>query len=126
MPFPSITDVRQAPMSTDLISLRWAAKKHHKESWAVMHDIAINAADLALGNQGQAVAAMLNAWLAYADLHARRFESTIGDDGVLGEGWADIGRGLRCLLNGETGKLDAGTCASAITKALESNGFASC
>lgn len=38
-----------------------------------------------------------------------RFESHVEDDGVLGDGLAEIVKGIRTLLNGEIGRLDAGT-----------------
>lgn len=45
----------------------------------------------------------------YADEHAARYESVIGDDGVLGPHFKDILTGLRGLLNGQLGQLDGGT-----------------
>lgn len=45
----------------------------------------------------------------YADAHRARFDSPIGDDGVLGPCFRDWLTGLRGLLNGETGRLDCGT-----------------
>jgi len=45
----------------------------------------------------------------YADAHAERYESVIGDDGVLGPNFRDILIGIRGLLNGQLGRLDGGT-----------------
>ena len=70
-----------------------------------------------------AVAAMVKGWLEYADAHRERFESTIGEDGVLGPEWAAIGRGLLGLLNGETGRFDCGTLDAIIANALAGEGF---
>lgn len=52
---------------------------------------------------------LIRGWAEYADAHFHRFESTIGEDSVLGEEWAQIGSALRGLLNGELGRLDGGT-----------------
>ena len=35
--------------------------------------------------------------------------SPIGEDGVLGEYWAEWGKALRGLLNGDCGRLDCGS-----------------
>jgi hypothetical protein len=59
----------------------------------------------------------------YADAHAERFESSIGDDYVLGPIWERMGRTIGELLNGETGRLDCGTIDGMIRDVLERNGF---
>src|SRR5689334_11744723 len=56
-----------------------------------------------------AVVEMFKGWAKYAEDHKARYESPIGDDGVLGDYWESIGDALRGLLNGETGRLDCGT-----------------
>ncbi len=66
---------------------------------------------------------LLRGWLAYADCHLRRYESTIGEDGFLGPEWAKIGGAIRDLLNGELGRLDAGSLDTIICNRLEENGF---
>lgn len=45
----------------------------------------------------------------YADAYERHFDAKIGSDGVSGDAWLDILKGIRALLNGETGRLDCGT-----------------
>lgn len=55
------------------------------------------------------VAVMVKALAAYADSHRQRFGCEIGEDGVLGDGWLSMARGVIVLLNGETGGLDCGT-----------------
>jgi len=52
----------------------------------------------------------------YADAHRDRYESEVGEDGVLGDHFEEIARGLLGLLNGETGRLDCGTLDGAIRK----------
>lgn len=59
---------------------------------------------------------ILRALAEYADAHRNRYESEIGLDGVLGDGFEQIASGLLVLLNGETGRLDCGTLDGAIRK----------
>jgi hypothetical protein len=65
---------------------------------------------------------MLRAWEKYATAHKARFDSTIGEDYVLGPRWEEIGMGIRGLLNGETGRLDCGTLDAFILQTLTGNG----
>ena len=66
---------------------------------------------------------MLDGWLAYADHHHRQYESSIGEDYVLGPEWAAIGRALLGLLNGVIGRLDCGTLDGLIRGVLAAEGF---
>lgn len=66
---------------------------------------------------------MYRAWLAYADAHKSRYESDIGQDYVLGPHWEAVGKGLLGLLNGDIGRLDAGTCDRVIKDSLHRAGF---
>ena len=98
-----------------------------KTGWDVRHNNAIGAA-LGSGmavplSQESSIAQMLRAWENYAKAHAKRFESRIGEDYVLGPAWQDIGLGLRALLNGESGRLDCGTLDAFILDTLSDNGF---
>jgi hypothetical protein len=73
-----------------------------------------------------AIVAMYKAWLWYAIAHktASQGEYAIGDDGVLGEPWRDIGVALLALLNGETGPdMDCGTMDHDIREALAAHGI---
>lgn len=63
-----------------------------------------------------AVMELLRALAEYADAHRDRYESEVGEDGVLGDHFEEIARGLLGLLNGETGRLDCGTLDGAIRK----------
>lgn len=65
-----------------------------------------------------AIVGMLNGWHLYAGTHQFRFESPIGDDGVLGPEWQAIGQALLGLLNGNTGRLDCGTLDAFIRDTL--------
>lgn len=55
------------------------------------------------------VVGLVEAAATYADSHERRYGSKLGDDGVLGQHFADILKAVRGLLNGECGRLDCGT-----------------
>jgi len=66
---------------------------------------------------------LLRGWLSYADQHKASHESSIGEDGFLGDYWASIGASIRGLLNGEIGRLDGGALDSLICNILEAEGF---
>lgn len=59
----------------------------------------------------------------YATAHRDMYDSPIGDDGVLGPAWLDALKGLRTLLNGETGDLDCGDFDARIVALASENGF---
>jgi hypothetical protein len=61
-------------------------------------------------------AASVIAWCDYADAHQQRYDSLMGQDGVLGPAWIQWGKGLRALLDGELGQLDAGLCLDLLTE----------
>lgn len=70
----------------------------------------------------QSLVAMLTAWAEYADDHRTAYESPIGDDGVLGPHWQEIGLAIRGLLNGDCGpRLDCGTLDGFILDTLTAN-----
>jgi len=71
----------------------------------------------------QALVNMLRGWLEYAERHAAYYGTPVGDDGVLGPYWADIGQGIRRLLDGPVGRLDCGTIESIITGEMRAEGF---
>ena len=66
---------------------------------------------------------LLSGWLRYADAHRGAYESGIGADYVLGPAWAQIGAGLRALLNGELGRLDGGTLDGLLCSTLTAEEF---
>lgn len=69
------------------------------------------------------VARALASWISYADEHARRFGSQIGEDYVLGPAWARWGLALRELLNGDLGQMDGGTLDTIIHTNLTEQGY---
>ena len=69
------------------------------------------------------ISSMLRAIQDYAALYRERFESTIGNDGVLGEGLKDMIQGLRVLLNGDCGRIDCGTIDSKLCELAERHGI---
>lgn len=92
--------------------------------WQDRHNKAVSGYHV-LGPQTHegALVNMLKAWADYAEVHQSRFESNIGDDGVLGVYWQQIGEGIRGLLNGEAGRLDCGTLDGFILDTLTDNGI---
>lgn len=73
----------------------------------------------------RAIVDMIYALARYADDHHGRYESGIGQDGVLGADWAQAVNAVRGLLNGETGRLDCGTVDGLLCKMLELEGVES-
>ena len=92
----------------------------NSSGWQTRHLSAINAPK---SEFEKAFVELLSGWLRYADSHAQAYKSRIGDDGVLGAYWAQIGAGLRGLLNGELGRFDGGTLDSVLVSAMEAQDF---
>lgn len=88
--------------------------------WKERHMAAVNNPTRSLGG---GVVMGLKAWVLYAEQHAQRFESDIGQDYVLGPAWAQWGLSLRTLLNGELGGLDGGTLDHIIYQNLKEQGY---
>ena len=68
------------------------------------------------------VGKMYDAWHRLAENHRDRYKSVIGDDGVLGPAWEQIGDSLRTLLNGDCGGLDCGTVDGLILDTMTRHG----
>lgn len=73
--------------------------------WKRRHHLALQSTDPHV----MALLPMIKGLAEYADAHRQRYDSPIGESGVLREAWAAIAQGLIELLNGETGALDCGT-----------------
>lgn len=71
----------------------------------------------------EGIVRMIEAAALYADSHEKRLGGKIGEDGFLGDHWADILRNVRQLLNGELGRLDGGTVDGLIMSMLEAEDF---
>ena len=71
------------------------------------------------------IVGMTYALAEYADTHFRRYETKLGQDYVLGAAWEQQVKGLRQLLNGELGRLDAGSVDSILVGMLKREGFES-
>jgi hypothetical protein len=71
----------------------------------------------------KAIRDMLRGWIEYAETHAKRYESTIGEDYALGPAWADIGKAMLTLLSGDLGRLDGSTLDGIIRDNLKEQGF---
>lgn len=106
-----------------MLSLR-ANAKYTGDHWKDAHNRAV--ADVLEGQARRPFETMLVsalfAWALYADDHRARYESPIGEDGVLGPKWRAIGLALRGLLNGELGRLDGGTLDAFILDTLKAEG----
>ncbi len=56
---------------------------------------------------GEGMAPMIVGWARYADAYHNRFESPIGEDGILGAAWKAMGESI--LVNGDLAGLNAGS-----------------
>jgi hypothetical protein len=105
------------------------AKRFHPENpasydWARRHVAAWHSPNATEGP----IVHLVTAVASYADSYAERYGSLIGEDYVLGgggagDGWASILRGIRVLLNGETGRLDCGTVDSMLVRMAQAAGY---
>lgn len=75
------------------------------------------------GGFDSAIGGILKNLAYYADCHHSAYSSPVANDGVLGEAWENSLRGLRALLNGETGRLDCGDVDHAILAMHKAAGF---
>ena len=91
--------------------------------WAERHNAAFVGANFGYNRGFSAhICNMLLGWARYAEAHKDRYESPIGEDYFIGKAWADQGRALRTLLNGETGRLDCGTLDAFILNTAADHG----
>lgn len=97
-----------------------ACAANDKTGWSRRHLAAIGCPKPGLE---AAFVGLLRAWLEYADAHASQYESTIGQDGVLGPEWARVGAALRGLLNGDLGRMDGGTLDGLLCDMLTDQDF---
>lgn len=74
--------------------------------WRVNHNDAVRNP---LHGFETAILTLLDGLEEYRFRHQTRYDEGVENDYVLAEGVADIARGIRTLLNGEHGRLDAGT-----------------
>jgi hypothetical protein len=96
------------------------AKAFEGNKWGQRHYAAAFAPNR---ETGECVITLIHAAAHYADQHQARYESKIGDDGVLGPHWESIVRGIMGLLNGDCGRLDCGTLDKLLRDMLEAEGF---
>ena len=88
--------------------------------WQGRHNAAMDAPRAGFES---AVVTMLRGWLEYAQTHQERYESPIGEDGVIGVAWAETGKAIHSLLDGETGRMDRGTLSTLIHGTMRDNGI---
>ncbi len=72
---------------------------------------------------GAAYRKMLEGWAQYAEAYRQRYEEPIGNDHTVGGWWADVGRTLKRMLDGEVGGFDCGSLNANIGDLLRSEGF---
>lgn len=102
-----------------MTNLLWTPDVPNNGGWKTRHLAAINAPQ---GSETPIVT-LLSGWLQYAKVYKQRYESTIGEDYVLGPAWQDTGKALLIMLNGECGRLDCGTLDSLIRMTFTANGY---
>ena len=71
----------------------------------------------------RALSAILDSLRSFAECHHAQYGSPISEDYVLREYWLDILRGLRGMLNSDTGNLDCGQFDSLCCELARNNGF---
>ena len=77
-----------------------------------------------VGPQGfEILIVLIRDWESYAAIYHRKYETQIGEDAVLGAAWIDIGKCFIDLLNGDIGRLDAGTLDARIRRSILAAGF---
>jgi hypothetical protein len=91
-----------------------------RRTWAQAHTMAIGCPR---DGYEKALVEMLSGWLRYADAVQDTWGAGVGKDYVLGPCWAQIGAGLRGLLNGDIGRMDGGTLDGLLCRTLEAEGF---
>ena len=92
------------------------------EEWGKAH-IAAMRLRLSPSKPSAGIFHMLTGWIKYADIHHARYETSIGDDTVLGPHWIAIGQAMQGLLDGELGGLDAGTVSTIIVEVMKNEGI---
>lgn len=104
----------------DQINAVDVAAKHFRENrWGLRH-----AQAWASPNGFEAgIVGLLKALANYADQHLARYESRIGEDGVIGTAWAEALGAARTMLNGELGRLDGGTLDHSICEMATAEGI---
>ena len=91
----------------------------HGNSWGKRH---VEAWNRPATDHERALRDLIAGWARYADAHHARFEAPITECGVLGPAWVEQGRQLLVLLNGETGRFDAGTVDKLIRDIVTDHG----
>lgn len=86
--------------------------RRHAEAWIAPRDFERPIVD------------MVSSLARYADSHRVQYESSIGDDGVLGPCWKAIAEAIIGLLNGQAGRLDCGTVDALVRDMAAAEGLA--
>ncbi len=102
-----------------MITLRADESLPNTGGWQDRH----NAAVARPRGAERGILGLIRGWVDYALCHRERYESLIGDDGVLGEYWKDAGSAIKGLLDGDVGRLDCGTLSAYICNFAEQHGI---
>lgn len=94
-------------------------KSFKENGWGKRHVLAWRAP----GSLEEPIVSLFEALANYADRHFVRYESPIGHDRVLGVGWLMIAKAIRIMLNGDLGRLDAGTLDALLFDLTAAAGF---
>lgn len=89
---------------------------NHPGNWKDRHAKAVR-------SRAIPVVEAIRAWCDYATVHKTLYGSSIGQDYVLGPAWAEWGRAMRTLLNGDLRGADAGTLDTILCGNLVNQGF---
>ncbi len=107
-------------MTTNNTKAKLTANPALTGNWKARHNDAVDWPTLRFETP---VVQLLKAWQMYAKDHQTRYDSPVGEDGVLGVYWREVGLCLRGLLNGDVGpRLDCGTLDAFILGVLAENG----
>ncbi len=72
----------------------------------------------------RAMVLLIKGWVRYGNEHRRTYDAPLGEDCYLGPLWADMGKALLGLLNGDFGpRLEGGALDAMIRTELREHGF---
>jgi len=95
------------------------SKRFHENPWGIRHVATWNSPLSA----EVGIVHLIEGAATYADVHRERYESKVGDDGILGPAWEAIVRSCLTMLNGELGRLDGGTLDKLLRDMLREEGI---
>jgi len=85
-----------------------------KTDWQMLHLMALNQPK----GFESGIVLILRGLKDYIDTYQMNYGSLVHNDGVLGDGVADIAKGIRTLLNGDVGRLDCNSLDKELVEIL--------